>query len=590
MSKEICNCKDENFIKSDGSFDVSSIFINKYAPINENSRFDIISGKITNLNTNRVNCDTSNCNPTKQQKLSVRNKPTPYRVPYNHYRKRFTCDTDNSGCSTNIKIIKDVTCDVNCQKSTYGITRLVDKGGVRLRNNGGNYINYLQSAGKTHKQHSTGILPELRSNHDSNSYKINNTGTVYNKNLNITDNSNCGISYQKPDSLLSQSLSFKNIPITIRKYNNKGFSSNTSVSSKNRLLQLKHNTILAGQMNRRGYNNCINGQLCSLYQQSGPNTKMKTSKRKCKRFTFKGVRQSCFMYRGQNIPGLVNINGINIRGNKLRAMITESNRYSISGVTFQWLRNNIEISGAIYQEYLLVPNDVNTNISVEIQYIDNLGYHENATSAQTNIIKDTNSIGSLTFSTTPTNTYQKHSVLTINIQDNDSPYTDVSYRWSRVDENDVETLINETRNNYVLTHIDVSKKIKVVVTYTDNNNTIETITSPLTPVIQYPPNQPGVVSITGPRGGTPPFGKVGETLTSTIVDNNGITGVYIEYIWYRISNSTITTISNNPVNYPGHYQITIDDIGSTIKLKVRYIDNDRYIQEPISSITQVITI
>ena len=41
MSKEICNCKDDNFIKSDGSFDVSGRFINKYAPINENPKKNI---------------------------------------------------------------------------------------------------------------------------------------------------------------------------------------------------------------------------------------------------------------------------------------------------------------------------------------------------------------------------------------------------------------------------------------------------------------------------------------------------------------------------------------------------------------------
>ena len=104
MSKETCNCENDNFIQGEGSFDLSGRFVNTFAPEFENPRFNIISGKIQNLNTNRSNCDTTNCNATKQEKLSVRYKPTPYRVPYNHYRKKFTCITD---CSTNVKIIKE---------------------------------------------------------------------------------------------------------------------------------------------------------------------------------------------------------------------------------------------------------------------------------------------------------------------------------------------------------------------------------------------------------------------------------------------------------------------------------------------------
>ena len=264
--------------------------MNTFAPEFENPRFNIISGKIQNLNTNRSNCDTTNCNATKQEKLSVRYKPTPYRVPYNHYRKRFTCITD---CSTNIKIIKEKTCDVNCQKTTYGITRLVNKSGVRLRNNGGDYINYLQSMGRTHNQHSVGIIPEFRSNDDPNAYKIKNDGFVYNQNHNTVDNSNCGFIIK---NLMDFTVKFliKKKPTAVRKYKNKGFSTNSSVSSKNRLLQLKYNTTLAGQITKDGYNNCVN-ELCSLYQQSGPNTKMRTHRPKCKRFNFKGRRQSCFI-------------------------------------------------------------------------------------------------------------------------------------------------------------------------------------------------------------------------------------------------------------------------------------------------------
>ena len=65
---------------------------NRFAPININSASEITSKKVQ-PNTNRVNgfsCSTD----TKQKKLSIRHHPTPWRMPYNHYRKKYTCPPD----------------------------------------------------------------------------------------------------------------------------------------------------------------------------------------------------------------------------------------------------------------------------------------------------------------------------------------------------------------------------------------------------------------------------------------------------------------------------------------------------------------
>ena len=573
MSKEICNCENDNFIQGEGSFDLSGRFVNTFAPEFENPRFNIVSGKIQNLNTNRSNCDTTNCNPTKQQKLSVRHKPTPYRVPYNHYRKRFTCITD---CSTNVKIIKEKTCDINCQKTTYGITRLVNKTGVRLRNNGGDYMNYLQSMGKTHNQHSVGIIPEFRSNNDPNSYKIKNDGFVFNQNHNTVDNSNCGIFGQKPDGLYSQTFDKKKIPTAVRKYKNKGFSTNSSVSSKNRLLQLKYNTTLAGQLTKDGYNNCVNGELCSLYQQSGPNTKMRTHRPTCKRFNFKGRRQSCFIYRNPNLAGIVSIGGVTVKGNILNAVLFDSNSYSMSGITYQWLRNNIDIGGAVYQGYRLVDNDVGKQIKVRIKYVDNQGYLETVTSQPTKNISATNFTGTVSI----IGQTVKHQDLTVNIVDSDSPITNISYQWIRVYPDDEELiLLNTNKDIYKLVHGDVGNKIKVRITYTDNNNLVENITSSLTDVITFPPQEQGTIIINGEM-------IKGKTLETVISDDNGISTPYIEYKWIRVYPETgfevyISNVTNS-------YLLTDIDVGQKFKVEARYIDNDSYINNIISSVTDTI--
>lgn len=575
MSKEICNCENDNFIQGEGSFDLSGRFVNTFAPEFENPRFNIISGKIQNLNTNRSNCDTTDCNATKQQKLSVRHKPTPYRVPYNHYRKRFTCITD---CSTNVKIIKEKTCDVNCQKTTYGITRLVNKSGVRLRNNGGDYVNYLQSMGKTHNQHSVGIIPEFRSNNDPNSYKIKNDGFVFNQNHNTVDNSNCGIFGQKPDGLYSQTFDKKKIPTAVRKYKNKGFSTNSSVSSKNRLLQLKYNTTLAGQITKDGYNNCVNGELCSLYQQSGPNTKMRTHRPKCKRFNFKGRRQSCFIYRTPNLSGIVTIGGVTIKDNFLKANLIDSNNYSMSGVTYQWLRNEVDIVGAVFQNYKLVDDDVGKQIKVRIKYIDNQGYLETVTSQPTKNISLTNFTGTVEISGQTV----KHQDLSVNIIDNDSPIRNISYEWIRVYPDDDEFILSNPNINkgiYKLVHGDVSNKIKVKITYTDGNNFVEDIISPLTDIITFPPQQQGTITINGEM-------IKGRTLTTSIADNNGVSSPYIEYKWIRIY--PVLSSQIYITNYTNSHLLTDEDVGKKLKVEARYIDDDNHLNNIVSSETTII--
>lgn len=579
-TKEVCNCKDDNYIRSEGSFDLSGRFINKFAPINENSKFQIISGKINNLVTERSNCDTSNCNPTKQQKLAVRRRPTPYRVPYNHYRKRFTCQ---SNCTTNIKIIKDKSCDINCQKTTYGITRLVDSNGVRIRNNGGNYSNYLQAAGKTFSQNSAGIVPINRTSNDIFSFKLQ-SGTVFNKNFNTTDNSNCMITNQRANSLTSQSFSIRKIPTTVKKYRNNRFSSNTSVSSKNRLLQLKYNTTLAGQITRNGYNNCLSGQICSLYQQTGPHTKMYSNKPNCKNFIYKGIKQSCEIPKQiPNTPSIVYITGITIETYELRANINDTDRFSISAVRFQWMRDNNNIQGAIYQQYKLTKDDIGKKIKVAITFVDNLGYNEIAVSNETNTIKENNHLGSVNITCSPHNSFTKHNVLTANIIDNDNPYKNVSYQWYRfnTDTNNESIIINANEQYYTLIHTDVGNLIRVKVTYTDNNNFIENVISPFTPVIKFPPNQPGSVIINNNS-------TQGSTISATISDNNGISTSYIQYNWYRIDSGppqVLTHIGTNSRNYT----LTADDVGKTIRVDVVYRDDDLYLQEISSAPSAVIT-
>ena len=67
----------------------------------------------------------------------------------------------------------------------------------------------------------------------------------------------------------------------------------------------------------------------------------------------------------------------------------------MSGITYQWLRNNIDIGGAVYQQYKLVQEDVDKEIKVRIKYVDNQGYLETVTSQPTKNISATNFTGTV---------------------------------------------------------------------------------------------------------------------------------------------------------------------------------------------------
>lgn len=264
--KEVCTCENENVkSKGIGTFFLFNNFNNRYNSKNVNTTTDILTRKVS-VNTNREN-STMNCEGiSKQEKLKVRHRPTPFRMPYNHHRKQYNCNTAN--CIKNEKIFKDTPSDLDCCKPKYVQTRLVDKSGFKLKNTEGSYISYLNSSGKLYTKHAFGILPQNKVS--ENSYKIGDgVGTK--------DNSNCKISYEIVTSLKTKRITTKKMPVAVRKWANPRFSSRSSVSSRNRIQRLKYDAIIGGQQKKNNYNNCINGQLCNKYQNPGPNTKSKTN-------------------------------------------------------------------------------------------------------------------------------------------------------------------------------------------------------------------------------------------------------------------------------------------------------------------------
>ncbi len=96
MSKNRCDCKNDNYAKlgAVSTFKLFPIFDRKFVTEKKNTRTEIIT-KLNDpnfsLNVERSSCNTCDDLMTKQQKLEIKKKPTPFRMPYNHYRKTSTC-------------------------------------------------------------------------------------------------------------------------------------------------------------------------------------------------------------------------------------------------------------------------------------------------------------------------------------------------------------------------------------------------------------------------------------------------------------------------------------------------------------------
>ena len=293
MKKNVCNCKNENYTKSGAisSFKLFPIFDRRFVTQKVNTRTEIITSLNTpgfTLNVERQNCVTCDNLMTKQQKLQLKKKSTPFRMPFNHYRKRSTCrggqdDFNTSGglrqngdCLENVKVIKETTNRCDCPK-TLITSRLVGKTGVRFINDT-TYKNYLQRNGMLYSQNSQGLLNESKVSGKENLYKIGNLEKMsYNVNLNPNAvDPNCMIYRKRPVSLTSVSYNVKKIPTATKKFSNPKYGKTGSVSSRSRVHRLKYQAKLSSQINHSGkfnYNNCINGEICSQYKNPGPNSK-----------------------------------------------------------------------------------------------------------------------------------------------------------------------------------------------------------------------------------------------------------------------------------------------------------------------------
>ena len=135
-----------------------------------------------------------------------------------------------------------------------------------------------------------------------------------------------------------------------------------------------------------------------------------------------------------------------------------------------------------------------------------------------------------------------------------------SYQWLA---NGVD-IASATSDTYTLVEADVGKAVKVKVSFRDDKNNPETLTSAATAAVEPRPNSPatGAPTISGTV-------RVGETLTvetSAIADADGMSGAVFIYQWLADDADIAGATSNT-------YTLVETDVGKAIKVRVIFTDN-----------------
>ena len=240
--------------------------------------------------------------------------------------------------------------------------------------------------------------------------------------------------------------------------------------------------------------------------------------------------------------------------------------------SYQWLADDTDIDGATSSTFTLTASQQGKTIQVRVTFTDDAENEESLISAATVVVAaKTNSpaTGLPNISGTP----QVGETLTAStsaINDEDG-LEDVSYSYQWLaDDTDID---GATDSTYTLTVDDVGKTIQVRVTFTDDADNEETLTSEATEAVAAKPNSEATGDPT--IGGTP---QVGETLTadtSPIDDEDGLTNVSYSYQWIAGGTDIDGATGSS-------YELTSSEQGQTIKVRVTFTD-DRDNEETLTS-------
>ena len=249
----------------------------------------------------------------------------------------------------------------------------------------------------------------------------------------------------------------------------------------------------------------------------------------------------------------------------------------LSGATFtyQWIANDgsadTDIQDATDSTYTLVADGEGKTVKVRVSFTDNAGNVETLTSTATNSVAARPN-SAATGAPTINGTVQVGETLTADtsgIGDADGlNNVSYSYQWVANDGTSDTDITDATDSTYTLAAADEGRTVKVNVSFTDDADNEETVTSAATATVAARPNRPAT--------GAPIIGgtvRVGETLATDVLgiaDEDGLENATFSYQWISNDGTTDADIQGET---GGTYTLASAYVGKTIKVKVTFTDD-----------------
>ena len=276
------------------------------------------------------------------------------------------------------------------------------------------------------------------------------------------------------------------------------------------------------------------------------------------------------MATNNNPTGSVIFTGTATQGQVLTASNDIKDNDGVGALTYQWMANGIDISGAMFSTLNLTQSLVGKVITVKASYTDSGKTLESISSTQNVVIANANDspTGSVTISGTPA---QGQTLTAANSLGDADGLGSVSYKWLAGG----AEIADATTSTLVLTQAQVGKVVTVKASYTDAGNTLESMISNATAVITNVNDAPtGNVTILG----KPEQGQV-LTASNTLADMDGLGTV--SYKWFadgmEISGATTSALT-----------LTQAQVGKVIYVKANYTDGGNTIESISSSQTAAV--
>lgn len=263
-----------------------------------------------------------------------------------------------------------------------------------------------------------------------------------------------------------------------------------------------------------------------------------------------------------NQQGSLSISGEAKYGATLNAIVSDPDGLSNSeNIKYQWKRDSINIAGANSKSYQIQKEDINTLVSVSVNYVDDKGFNASLNTVQTTKVLLVNLPGLVTLQ----GSAKQGQMLEANLSDDNNGLDEssVSLVWYA----DSKIIPNKDSKIIKLERDQVGKKVSVEVSYVDGHGYYETLVSDETAAVEKIDNSQGVLSVTDDAGNNPSW-KVGTSLQANISDLNQVLAE-VDYYWYR--NDDLIFENNQST-----YTILAADIDKKISVKAEYVDADGY--------------